>query len=75
VLDDVVASLMSGVTDAFHGHIEKIVGEVKDAIGAPRTGSTGAMGHGLGLVAAGAAAGNGGTPTTSFATEASGRAD
>ena len=74
VLDDVVANLMGGVTEAFHGHVDRLVGEVKDAIGAPRTGTAGAAGHGLGLAggAAGMAAGNSGSPTTSFATEGAG---
>jgi hypothetical protein len=66
VLDDVVANLMAGVTDAFHGHIDTIVNEVKTAIGAPRSGAGGSMGHGLGLSSAGGAGASTGTPTTSF---------
>ncbi len=34
-LDDVVASLLSGLTVAFHGKIEGLVNELKEAIGAP----------------------------------------
>ena len=79
VLDDVVASLLGGVTEAFHGRIEGLVNEVKDAIGAPRTGSANASGLGLGL-AGGAAAGqttsfSGGTSPSTGGQSASGRAD
>ena len=70
VLDDVVANLMAGVTTAFHGHVDRLVNEVKEAIGAPNAG--GAAPQGRGFMATGANAGNGGSPTTSFATEASG---
>jgi hypothetical protein len=35
VLDDVVANLMTGVTSAFQGRVDSLVGEVKEAIGAP----------------------------------------
>ena len=34
-LDDVVAQLMVAVTGALHGHVDKLVGEIKEAIGAP----------------------------------------
>ena len=33
-LDDVVATLMAGVTGALHGQVDKLVNEVKEAIGA-----------------------------------------
>lgn len=37
VLDDVVASLVGGVTAAFHHKIDSLVSELKGAIGAPAT--------------------------------------
>ncbi len=46
VLDDVVANLMLGVTQAFHGHIDKLVTEVKEAIGAP-AGGLNTVGNGV----------------------------
>jgi hypothetical protein len=33
-LDDVVANLMTAVTGALHGHVDSLVNEIKDAIGA-----------------------------------------
>jgi hypothetical protein len=38
VLDDVVANLMTGVSQAFQGRVDSFVNEIKDALGAP-TGS------------------------------------
>ena len=51
-LDDVVASLMAGVTGALHGHVDKLVTEIKDAIGAkPGTvAPTDGKGYGVGPV-------------------------
>ena len=40
VLDDVVANLMTGVTDVFHGHVDRLVTELKNSIGAPTSGSS-----------------------------------
>jgi hypothetical protein len=37
LLDDVVASLVTGLSQAFQSRIEMWVGELKEAIGAPRT--------------------------------------
>jgi hypothetical protein len=37
VLDDLVATLMSSATEALHGQVDTWVGEIKTAIGAPRT--------------------------------------
>jgi len=46
-LDDVVAQLMTAVTGALHGHVDKLVGEIKDAIGAlPATKKEGGYGVG-----------------------------
>jgi hypothetical protein len=39
VLDDVVASLMIGVSQAFQGRVDSFVNEIKDALGAPTDGS------------------------------------
>lgn len=36
VLDDVVASLMTAATEALHGRVDELVGEIKSAIGAPK---------------------------------------
>ena len=36
-LDDVVASLLTGVTQRLHGHVDSLVGELKSAIGASRS--------------------------------------
>jgi hypothetical protein len=48
-LDDVVASLMTTVTDAFQGRVDDLVGEVKTMIGAPKTGGS-KGGYGVGPV-------------------------
>ena len=40
VLDDVVANLMTGVSQAFQHRVDSFVNEIKDAIGAPTTGGT-----------------------------------
>jgi len=48
-LDDVVAGLMTAVQDAFHGQVDRLVGEVKDMIGAPRPSSRGG-GYGVGPI-------------------------
>jgi len=37
VLDDVVATLMTAASDALRGQVDSLVGEIKSAIGAPRT--------------------------------------
>ena len=47
-LDGVVADLMATFQDAFHGHVDRLVGEVKDMIGAPRSGR--ASGYGVGPI-------------------------
>ena len=39
LLDDVVANLMTGVTHAFQTRVNSLVGELKDAIGAPADGA------------------------------------
>ena len=41
VLDDVVANLMTGVSQAFQSRVDNFVDEIKDALGAP----TGGRGH------------------------------
>jgi hypothetical protein len=41
VLDDVVANLMSGVSQAFQGRVDSFVNEIKDALGAPTTDGAG----------------------------------
>ena len=51
-LDEVVASLMAGVTGALHGQVDKLVTEIKDAIGA-KSGTVAPMdgtGYGVGPV-------------------------
>jgi hypothetical protein len=40
VLDDVVANLMTGVSQAFQHRVDGFVNEIKDAIGAPTTGGS-----------------------------------
>ena len=51
-LDEVVASLMAGVTGALHGHVDKLVTEIKDAIGAKThtVAPTDGKGYGVGPV-------------------------
>jgi hypothetical protein len=50
-LDDVVATLMSGVTDAISGRVDQWVSEVKTVIGAPGTdGVKRSAGYGVGPV-------------------------
>jgi hypothetical protein len=39
LLDELVANVMTGVTQAFGARVDGLVGELKDAIGAPRGGS------------------------------------
>jgi hypothetical protein len=39
VLDDVVANLMSGVSQAFQARVDGFVDEIKDALGAPQSSS------------------------------------
>ena len=39
VLDDVVAHLMTGVSQAFQGRVDSFVNEIKDALGAPTSGT------------------------------------
>jgi hypothetical protein len=47
VLDDVVANLMTGVSQAFQSRVDSFVHEIKDAIGAPTTGTgTGSQSRG-----------------------------
>jgi hypothetical protein len=50
-LDDVVATLMVAATGAMHGQVDKLVGEIKDMLGAPagRASSNGG-GYGVGPV-------------------------
>src|SRR5688500_18640772 len=40
VLDDVVANLMMGVSQAFQGRVDSFVNEIKEALGAPTDGSS-----------------------------------
>ena len=40
VLDDVVANLMSGVSQAFQGRVDSFVNEIKEALGAPTDGAS-----------------------------------
>ena len=50
-LDDVVANLVGAVTGALHGHVDKLVSEIKDAIGAPaKTAAPTQGGYGVGPV-------------------------
>jgi hypothetical protein len=49
-LDDVVATLMSGVTDAINGRVDQWVSEVKTVIGAPATDGARRTGYGIGPV-------------------------
>jgi len=46
VLDELVANLMTGVHGALQGRVESLVGEIKDAIGAPTVRGAGANGNG-----------------------------
>lgn len=39
-LDDIVARLMQEVTGAFHGHVDALLGQVKEALGAPNDGNS-----------------------------------
>ena len=50
VLDDLVASLMTSATEALHGQVDQWVGEIKTAIGAPRTTPVKQGGYGVGPV-------------------------
>jgi hypothetical protein len=50
VLDDLVASLMTSATDALHGQVDQWVGEIKTAIGAPRSTPVKQSGYGVGPV-------------------------
>jgi hypothetical protein len=45
-LDDVVATLLTTVTGALHGHVDQLVDEVKSMIGAPRVVQTAAKSNG-----------------------------
>jgi len=47
-LDDVVADLMATVQGAFHGHVDRLVGEVKNMLGAEPSVRT--QGYGVGPV-------------------------
>ncbi|HMC57173.1 MAG TPA: DUF3618 domain-containing protein [Gemmatimonadaceae bacterium] len=50
-LDDVVADLMATFQDAFHGQVDRLVGEVKTMIGAPSVSrSARSTGYGVGPV-------------------------
>ena len=56
-LDGVVADLLGAFEDAFHGHVDSLVGEIKTMIGAPQTGrvrgesrASNASGYGVGPV-------------------------
>jgi hypothetical protein len=40
VLDEVVANLMGGVSQAFQGRVDSLVNELKQALGAPTTGAS-----------------------------------
>ena len=40
VLDDVVANLMSGVSQAFQGRVDSFVNEIKESLGAPTDGAS-----------------------------------
>ena len=62
VLDDVVANLMTGVSQAFQGRVDSFVNEIKEALGAPTSGS----GH-----SGSRAYGDGGSRTGSHADSAS----
>jgi len=68
VLDDVVASLMGGLSTAFQGRIEGLVNELKEAIGAPATprGGDGAAGRSA-FASTGGSAGTGGSTSGSTA--------
>jgi uncharacterized protein DUF3618 len=49
LLDELVASVMTGVNQAFSSRVDGWVGELKDAIGAPRTRTPGSNGAGYGV--------------------------
>ena len=49
-LDDVVAQLMVAATGALHGHVDKLVGEIKDMIGAPPARASASGGYGVGPI-------------------------
>jgi hypothetical protein len=49
-LDDVVADLMGTFQQAFHGHVDRLVGEVKQMIGAPAASSGRSSGYGVGPI-------------------------
>jgi hypothetical protein len=57
VLDDMVASLMGGLSAAFEERLESLVGELKGAIGAPTDGSRARTGTSRSNFAAGGASG------------------
>ena len=73
VLDDVVANLMTGVSQAFQGRVDSFVNEIKEALGAPTSGSghSGSRAYGDGGSRAGHAdsaphsGGSGWSPSTS----------
>ena len=62
VLDDVVANLMTGVSQAFQHRVDSFVNEIKDAIGAP-TGA-GTAQHTRSMGSDGASRTDGWTPST-----------
>jgi hypothetical protein len=49
-LDDVVANLMTAVSGALQGQVDRLVGEIKDAIGAPQSRTPKVQGYGVGPV-------------------------
>ena len=74
VLDDVVANLMTGVSQAFQGRVDSFVNEIKESLGAPTSGSghSGSRAYGDGGSRAGSYAdssspssGGGWSPSTS----------
>lgn len=46
VLDELVANLMTGVQGALQGRVDALVGEIKEAIGAPTAKGAGVSGNG-----------------------------
>ena len=55
-LDDIVSNLMSGLGAALQGHVDTLIDEIKEAIGAPKGSSTGAQRAGFADMGTGASA-------------------
>ncbi len=67
VLDDVVANLMTGVSQAFQGRVDRFVNEIKESLGAGATGSgshTTSYGRGSHADSSSPSSGGGWSPST-----------